>query len=155
VLTLHHWQDQAAGLAEMARVARRRVVILTWDPACGRDFWLTTEYFPAVVELDAARFPSPAEIACIIGSVDVRPVPVPRDCRDGFLGAFWACPEAYLDPHVRRAISGFAQLSPSIVEAGIERLAGDLASGHWDARFGDLRNREAVDIGYRLIVAAR
>jgi SAM-dependent methyltransferase len=155
VLTLHHWQDRAAGLAEMVRVARRRVVILTWDPGCGHHFWLTAEYFPAIVELDTARFPSPADIARIIGSVDVRPVPVPRDCRDGFLGAFWACPEAYLDRNVRRAISGFAQLPPSIVEAGIERLAGDLASGRWDARFGDLRNRDAVDIGYRLVVAER
>jgi ubiquinone/menaquinone biosynthesis C-methylase UbiE len=33
VLTIHHWTDQAAGLAELRRVARRRVVILTWDPA--------------------------------------------------------------------------------------------------------------------------
>src|SRR5262249_27178141 len=31
VLTIHHWTDQAAGLAEIRRVARRRVVLLTWD----------------------------------------------------------------------------------------------------------------------------
>ena len=48
VLTLHHWTDRAGGLAELARVARRRVVILTWDPSCRDLFWLTTEYFPAI-----------------------------------------------------------------------------------------------------------
>ena len=31
ILTLHHWGDLAAGLAEMVRVARRRVVIVTFD----------------------------------------------------------------------------------------------------------------------------
>ena len=48
VLTLHHWTDRAGGLAELARVARRRVVILTWDPSCRDLFWLTTEYLPAI-----------------------------------------------------------------------------------------------------------
>jgi len=35
VLTIHHWRDQSNGLAEMRRVARRRIVILTWDVAMG------------------------------------------------------------------------------------------------------------------------
>jgi SAM-dependent methyltransferase len=33
VLTVHHWPDRAHGLADLARVARDRVVIVTWDPA--------------------------------------------------------------------------------------------------------------------------
>src|SRR5688572_27138631 len=32
VLTVHHWSDLERGLAEMARVARRRIVLLTWVP---------------------------------------------------------------------------------------------------------------------------
>ena len=32
VLTVHHWPDRPRGLKELARVARNRVVILTWDP---------------------------------------------------------------------------------------------------------------------------
>ena len=32
LLTLHHWHDRAAGLAELLRVARRRVVILLDPP---------------------------------------------------------------------------------------------------------------------------
>ena len=39
VLTLHHWADKAAGLRECARVARHRVVLLTWDPDLNA-FWL-------------------------------------------------------------------------------------------------------------------
>jgi SAM-dependent methyltransferase len=43
VLSLHHWPDRARGLAELARVARERVVLLTWDPMAAR-FWLVEEY---------------------------------------------------------------------------------------------------------------
>ena len=32
ILTIHHWPDLARGLRELARVSRRRVVILTWVP---------------------------------------------------------------------------------------------------------------------------
>jgi SAM-dependent methyltransferase len=31
VLTIHHWADPARGLAEMRRVARQKLVVLTWD----------------------------------------------------------------------------------------------------------------------------
>jgi hypothetical protein len=50
-------------------------------------------------------------------------------------------------------MSGFAQLPPHVVQAGLARLADDLRSGRWDARFGELRQQEHVDLGYRLIVA--
>ena len=33
LLTVHHWSDFHGRLREMQRVARRRVVVLTWDPA--------------------------------------------------------------------------------------------------------------------------
>ncbi len=45
VLTLHHWPDRSRGLAELSRVSRQRVVILTWDPAFA-GFWLVDDYFP-------------------------------------------------------------------------------------------------------------
>ncbi len=153
VLTMHHWRDSAAGLAELARVARRRVLILTWDPARRDAFWLTAEYLPEILDLDVPRFPSLAEIAGSLGEVEARILPVPHDCQDGFLGAFWRRPEAYLDPNVRRAMSGFAQLRPGTLDAGLERLAHDLSSGRWDARFGHLRYQENADLGYRLLVA--
>ena len=31
LLTVHHWPDKALGLSELRRVARRHVVVLTWD----------------------------------------------------------------------------------------------------------------------------
>lgn len=155
ILTLHHWTDRTAGLAELRRVARRRVVILTWDPVGGGEFWLIRDYLPEILALDVQRFPSPDSIAENLGPIRTIPVAVPHDCHDGFLGAFWRRPEAYLDPDVRSAISAFAQLDPERVRRGVARLADDLGSGRWEARHGDLRRRESLDLGYRLIVAER
>ena len=153
VLTLHHWTDRAGGLAELARVARRRVVILTWDPSCRDLFWLTTEYLPAIVDHDLPRFPRLPDIARCFKAMDAHPVLVPHDCVDGFLGAFWRRPDAYLDPGVRRGISTFGLLSSGAVDEGLARLAADLEEGRGDARFGDLRTRDNADLGYRLLVA--
>ena len=153
VLTVHHWTDVAAGLAELRRVGRRRVVILTWDPACHTGFWLIDEYLPALLDLDIARFPTLSAVARSMPGMRATPVPIPHDCVDGFLGAFWRRPEAYLDPNVRRAISGFAQLPRERVEDCVTRLDADLRSGAWDRRFGHLRSLDALDLGYRLIVA--
>lgn len=153
VLTVHRWQQRAAGLAELARVARHRVLILSWDPARAHASWLMTHYVPEIIALDMPRFPTMAAFPRALGPVEVRPLPLPHDCQDGFLGAFWRRPEAYLDPHVRRAISGFAQLAPDVVQAGIARLADDLRTGRWDAQLGWLRTQTSLDLGYWLIMA--
>src|SRR5205823_9676919 len=97
VLTIHHWRDLARGLAEMQRVARQRVVILTWDIEAGSSFWLTAHYFPEITLFDSTRFHSADDLARGLGA-KVIPMLIPRDCQDGFLAAFWARPEAYLDP---------------------------------------------------------
>ena len=151
VLTVHHWTDRAGGLAELRRVARR-VVAFTWDPAATERFWLTTDYFTEILALDVPRFVPIAVLAALLGGADVRPVPVPWDCQDGFLGAYWRRPAAYLDPAVRQGMSGFAQLEGSLVERGIARLAADLRSGAWEARFGALGGLAELDLGYRLVV---
>jgi len=80
-------------------------------------------------------------------------LPIPHDCVDGFLGAFWRRPHAYLDPAVRAAISSFAQIPAARLEAGLARLADDLRSGRWADRFGQLREEDSIDLGYRLLVA--
>lgn len=152
VLTIHHWTDIRRGLGEARRVARRRVVVLTWDPAARRAFWLTADYLPEIVELDAARFPAIDAIRGHFPRSLVQPLPIPHDCRDGFLGAFWRRPAAYLDPEVRAAMSGFAQLSPGAADRGLARLADDLRSGRWRARYGPLCRRASADLGYRLVV---
>lgn len=155
VLTLHHWRDRPAGLAELRRVVRRRVVVLTWDPDTGAEFWLTRDYFPEFLDLDARRFPTMGALRHGLGALQVTPVPIPHDCQDGFLGAYWRRPEAYLDSAVRDGISAFAQIGSDRVARGVAGLAHDLRSGRWEARHGALRERESLDLGYRLIVAER
>jgi len=153
LMTLHHWDDIPRGLAELRRVARKRIVIFTWDPAMAGTQWLTAEYLPALGEIDLFKFPSPAEIAEALGGAEVNTVPVPRDCQDGFIEAFWARPEAYLDPEVRAGMSGMMALAPEAVERGIGSLRADLESGDWERRHGHLRRLDELDLGYRLVVA--
>lgn len=146
VLTIHHWSDWRAGLREMRRVAGR-VVLLTFDTEAA-EFWLTRDYFPALEELDRRIMPSLAGLAEVLGEPIVTPVPVPHDCVDGFLGAYWRRPEVYLDPLSRRSMSSFAAIDPG---DGLRRLERDLASGAWRARYGHLLGLEALDVGYRLV----
>lgn len=150
ILTVHHWPDRARGLAELARVARRRVVILTWDPA-SPNFWLTDDYFPAIVAIDRPIFPTIEELGRAFGSFDVRTLLIPHDCTDGFLGAYWRRPHAYLDPGVRGAISTFTKLDS--LEPGLTRLREDLTDGSWARRHGHLLAASELDLGYRLVVA--
>lgn len=153
ILTIHHWSSIAAGLAELGRVARRRVVILTCDPARDDRFWLASHYFPEIIDLDRRHLPTIGQLAELLGDIEVREVPIPRDCKDGFQGAFWQRPEAYLDHTVRRGISTFAKLPPDVVDRGLARLLLDLRSGRWEKLFGHLRRQDRVDLGYRLVIA--
>ena len=150
VLTVHHWPDRAGGLAELARVARRHVVILTWDPAF-TGFWLVDDYFPEIWTIDRPIFPSIDELGRALGNVECRPLLVPHDCTDGFLGAYWRRPDAYLDPGVRGAMSTFAKIGE--VELGVARLRRDLEDGTWQRRHGYLLTRRELDLGYRLVMA--
>ena len=154
VMTVHHWDDLDRGLAELRRVARDRVVLLTWDPEVAAESWLTAEYLPELRELDLFRFDSPAALAGRLGGdVTVQAVPIPADCRDGFIEAFWARPEAYLDPVVRDGMSGMRAMDQQVVARAMARLEADLRSGEWDRRHGDLRRRAEMELGYRLVLA--
>jgi SAM-dependent methyltransferase len=152
-LTLHHWSDWRAGVAELRRVSRGVVVILTWDPESVDAFWLTREYFREQSLADAAPFPSLEELLDALGGGAARPVPIPRDCRDGFMAANWAQPGAYLDPAVRVNISTFARRSADELRPGLEAFARDLESGEWDRRHMRLRALTELDLGYRLVVS--
>lgn len=149
VLTVHHWPNRAQGLAEIRRVARERVVILTWDPE-HPGFWLVQHYFPEILEMDRPAFPSLREIEMAIGPAVAHPVPVPADCSDGFLGAYWQRPEYYLDARARAAMSAFSKFNPT---AGLSRLRRDLEDGTWLEQYGALQELRELDIGYRLVVA--
>lgn len=151
VLTVHHWTDLERGLGEMARVARKRAVLLTWVPDA-MSFWLTEDYFPEIAAHDRQTFPSPAALIAIlertIGPAHMAPVPIPHDCTDGFLCAYWRRPESYLSPEIRSAISSFARID---AEAGLARLRTDLASGRWAARNRHLLALDTLDLGYRIV----
>ncbi len=151
ILTTHHWPDPRAGLREMARISHKQI-ILTHNDAAFANFWLTVEYIPELPRLDLAeRFMPPIEDTMRI--TDIIPVPVPWDCTDGFLCSYWRRPEMYLDPDARAAISGLALLGDDITGPAINRLAADIKSGAWDARYGHLRELDELDLGYRIIVA--
>jgi SAM-dependent methyltransferase len=152
LLTVHHWADRVRGLAELARVVQHRVVILTWDPATS-GFWLVEDYFPAIAEIDRQILPPMEELRQTLGNIEVRPLPVPYDCTDGFLGAYWRRPHAYLDLGVRGAISTFAKIGNG--ESGLTHLCADLADGTWEHRYGHLLRRSELDLGYRLVIAHR
>ena len=105
-------------------------MILTFDPAAIRRFWLA-EYVPEMLAGRGRRYPA------IVGG-EVTPVPIPLDCEDGFIEAFYGRPEAFLDPEVRRSQSAWAF---GETRRRLERLRADLESGAWDARHGHLRTQ--------------
>lgn len=150
ILTVHHWPERARGLDELALVARGRAVIVTWDPAAS-GFWLVDDYFPEIVEIDRAIFPSIEELRRALGPVEVSTLPIPHDCVDGFLGAYWRRPQAYLDAEVRGAMSTFSKIRR--LESGLFRLRKDVEDGSWTRRYGDLLSRSEIDLGYRLVVS--
>ncbi len=153
VLSDHHWSDQPRGLAELRRVARHTVVLFTWDPAYVFDSWLVRDYFPAFARLIPPGYELAQTARALRRDATIAPVPIPHDCRDGFLHAYWRRPEAYLEPRVRAGISVFARLGPAGFEPGLERLRRDLDDGTWRARNAALLELDELDLGYRLVVA--
>lgn len=147
VLTIHHWSDRERGARAMRRVTRDKVVVLTYDPAF-RGFWLA-DYFPALVTLDDGQMPPMANYETWLGPVAISTVPIPHDCTDGFLAAYWRRPAAYLDDRVRAAMSSFWKVGD--VADGLAALEADLTSGAWERRYGGLLDLEELDCGYRLV----
>lgn len=150
VLTVHHWKNQIKGFSECARVARSRVVFLTIDFDVGVRFWLF-DYFPELMRIDRHIFPSVERFAEVFTSIEMMPIPVPADCRDGFLGAYWKRPRAYLDPLVRESISTFSKIGN--IDSQVARLERDIDSGAWDQRYSSLHDLSQIDLGYRLMIA--
>jgi SAM-dependent methyltransferase len=155
ILSLHHWdEERERGARELRRVARDRVVILTYDSRVSAEMWLMAEYLPELAETEHAIFPAPEQIASWLGGrVRIDAVPVSRDTPDWMLGSYWAHPERVLDAEARAATSGFARMSATIVERVVAAVARDLQDGSWDARHGALRALDEYDVGLRLISA--
>lgn len=147
ILTIHHWVDQAKGIDEMRRVTRGNIVILTYDPDF-RDFWLL-DYLPELIALDDKQMPKLEAYQEWLGDVTTTPIPIPHDCTDGFLSAYWRRPRAYLDSKVRAAMSPFWALGD--ISDALKKLEHDLESGRWAERYNNLINLDTYDCGYRLV----
>jgi SAM-dependent methyltransferase len=169
VLTVHHWPDLDAGLAELRRVARERIVVMTADPTALAGLWLA-EYSPEFHRVERDRYPSLQRIAAALGGgaqaggtakpagaapgeIEVRPLLIPFDCADGFTDSFYARPEAMLDPAVRRAQSAWSFVDEADQARFTERLSADLESGAWDERHGHLRTQPELEGSMRILIA--
>ncbi len=150
-LSIHHWDDLAAGLAEMRRVARRRIVLLTIDATVNAEIWTLAEYFPAAMRAEEEKMPALRELQALLPNTEIEAVPMPSRCQDEFTSALWDRPEMFLDPAVLRASSLWHTLPPEAIEAGQAHLRADLESGRWDERHGHLRTLPELDIGLRLV----
>jgi SAM-dependent methyltransferase len=153
VLTVHHWSDLEVGIAELRRVARRRIVVLTWDQPAFRSFWLVREYLPEAAAFDDTRAVPVERLAALLGGARVEAVPVPHDCTDGFGAAYWRRPEAYLDPDVRGGISSLAVIPDDLLAPALGQLRADIDSGAWHERHADLLALDEIDLGYRLVIS--
>jgi len=153
IITVHHWSDVRTGLAEMARVARQRVIVLSFDPTPVDDLWLVRDYFPGALDYHANAMPPIGELTAMLPNAAVESVLIPNGCADGFFIAIWDRPEMHLDPAVRRASSVWHQMPQDEIEHGLAKLKADLESGRWDVRNGHLRDLSELDVGLRLVTA--
>ncbi len=150
VLSIHHWEDRPLAFREIRRVTTEKFVAVTWDPQSD-PFWLTRDYFPEIHETDKLIFPTLEEFKRHFDDVIVHRLPIPSDCKDGFLAAFWKRPEAYLSSTVRQSMSPFSSVEK--LSVGLQKLREDLASGVWAQTNRAILGVPSLDVGYRIISA--
>ncbi|NOX52787.1 MAG: class I SAM-dependent methyltransferase [Gammaproteobacteria bacterium] len=150
VLSMHHWENRELAFREINRVVTEKFVAITWDPESD-PFWLTRDYFPEIYELDKRIFPKLDELSEHFDEVGMRPLPIPSDCIDGFLAAFWKKPEAYLSHDVRQSISPFSKINN--LADGLQKLKEDLASGVWARNNSSILDSITLDVGYKVVWA--
>ncbi len=152
VQTVHHWSDLAAGLAEMQRVARQRIVIVTFDPEPVNQLWIVHDYFPGMLNLESDRT-SGRRLAAELPNARSLPLPVPRDCSDLFFAALWARPELFFEDQIVAPMWVWSRLTENQKQDGRARLAADLKSGRWQDLYGQPSEVEEFDVGLRLVVS--
>src|ERR1041384_2353633 len=108
MVTVHQWRDLDRGLRELRRVTRGPIVVLTFDGEGLDRYWLA-HYAPELISVERRRYPAIDQIARKLGGLtQVQVVPIPIDCVDGFTEAFYARPEMFLAPAVRRSQSAWS-----------------------------------------------
>jgi hypothetical protein len=128
----------------MRRLARSVVVFIKdpSDAASRHRFWLTRDYLP-----EAAGRPSLEEQGRASGRCPFR------GTAQTVFEAYRRRPWAYLEEHVRRAMSVWTRAGPQAEQRAVHRLRDDLASGWWIERNRDLVALDAAELGLRLLVA--
>jgi SAM-dependent methyltransferase len=155
VLSVHHWDDLEQGIAELRRVARSTIVILTLDPEAVARTWLAADYFPEAGEISRRLLPEIAHLEALLPDCAIETIPAPHACRDRFAFALWDHPHEILDPEVRRASSIWHEMPAAATERGLARLRADLGDGTWHKKYADMLDLPDYDIGLRLLVWER
>ncbi|NMB91130.1 MAG: methyltransferase domain-containing protein [Chloroflexi bacterium] len=153
LITVHQWAGLEQGLGELRRVARGPVVVMTFEREALARYWLA-DYVPELVAAEFRRYPPLDVIAAALGgAVTVHPVPIPIDCTDGFGEAYYARPERFLDPEVRRWQSAWGFVTGEVQARFVARLGEDLRSGAWERRYGGWRRQPWFEGSLRLVVS--
>ncbi len=153
MVTIHHWPDIDKGLKEIRRVTKNQIVIMTFDPDELDNFW-NVNYFPELIAVEKARYPSIASITKSLGgNCDVIAIPIPLDCVDGFQEAFYGRPEAFLQKEVRQSQSAWGFLPEGLEDKLVKALETDLKSGAWDEKYGHYRTESNFTCALRLIIS--
>ena len=157
MLALHHFQDISAGICEINRITvDGKIAIFAFEQSKIPDFWLT-DYFPDFITDTLETFPSTDAIAKQIQQITHKkvatiPFLLPTDLSDLFAAAGWHQPEIYLEGSVRKGISTFSKIAEDELKKGIDRLAQELDNGTWAQKYGYLKQQDAYDAGYRILV---
>lgn len=150
--TVHQWSDLPRGIRELRRVTRGPVLVMTFDPDA-LDRWWFAQYAPDLLAAEQRRLPPIELIRSYLGEMTaVETVPIPLDCTDGFIEAFYGRPERLLDPAVRAAQSAWRFVPPHVQERFVAELGHDLDSGVWDRKYGALRHCPKFVGSLRLVI---
>ncbi len=153
LVTIHQWRDFDKGISELRRVTRGPIIVLAFDGTTSDRFWLA-KYAPEMISIERRRYPAIEKITCSLGgAVEVQTVAIPIDCVDGFTEAYYARPEAFLDPAVRASQSAWSFVSEQDQLRFVKTLSDDLKSGAWDRNYGEWRSKPTFEGSLRLIVS--
>jgi ubiquinone/menaquinone biosynthesis C-methylase UbiE len=132
VSMLHHVADPAAALSEARRILRvgGRMAVMAFTQEDVHDLWFL-DYFPSTRPWMQASHMSLSELLALLPGAQRQEI-VLDDLKDGTLAALAAHPEKVLEQQWRTQTSYFERLQrdhPAELEAGLRRLASDVAGG--------------------------
>jgi hypothetical protein len=146
MITNHHWPYIPMGLAELRRLTKGPVIIMTFDPAALDKFW-NAKYFPELIEGEKAKFPQIELITNgLRGNCKVTEIPIPLNCADGFQ-------EAFLQKELRLSQSAWVFFPKKVKNKLVKKLHDDLKSREWDKKYGHFRTQPFFSSALRLIVS--